>query len=159
MQVRIDPRHQLLHGNSGANRVQSHAQPSSTAHVVKLCAHATEPAPVGAQAFSDICDVLKSLPRIKGVRISIKAEFWGEEYAVDSEKPSYTGTIDRWANAAKKEALYVLWEGYSRNQLSPLDKMDVDLSGNSLDLQLLPYEDGRAAPMLHTTAPCGAADC
>ena len=105
------------------------------------------------QTYDEVLLVLKSLTRIKGVRISIGAAFWGEEYAAEAEKPSFTGVIDRWANATDKTALYVMWEGYSRNQLAPLDKMDTDSHDNSLELRLLPYADGRAPPTLQAARP------
>ena len=105
------------------------------------------------QTYEEIVGILRSLTRIKGVRLRIKAEYWSEEYAAESEQPKYTGTIDRWANATEKVALYVQWEGYTRNQLAPLDKMENDASGESLELELLPYADGRPEPTLQAARP------
>ena len=51
--------------------------------------------------------ILRSLSRVKGVNLSIKAEFWGLEYAADSEKPSYEGKVDRWASG-NKDSLYIM---------------------------------------------------
>ena len=63
------------------------------------------------QTYAEIVEILKNLPKIKGVRLKIKAGFWGEEYAAESEKATYIGVVDRWANAADKTKLYVMWEG------------------------------------------------
>ena len=85
-------------------------------HATFTCCYACH----AAQTYSEIVSILKSLTRIKGVRIEIKAHFWGEEYAAGADKPKFAGTIDRWANAKEKASLYVIWEGYTRNQLVPL---------------------------------------
>lgn len=118
-------------------------------HATLTCCYAC----LAVQTYSDIVGILKSLGRVKGVRIQIKAHFWGEEYAASADKPKFSGTIDRWANAKEKAAMYVMWEGYSRNQLAPLDKMDQDAHGDSLELVLLPYADGREPPTLQAARP------
>lgn len=101
------------------------------------------------QQYDEIVTILKSLPSVKNVRLEINASFWGEEFAAGSEQAKFSGTVDRWVNS-QKLSLYVCWEGYTRNQNSPLDKMNVDAHGDSLGLRLLPYGDGRPPPVLNT---------
>ena len=57
--------------------------------------------------------------------------------------------IDRWEKLSSKEALYVKWEGHERNQKAPLDKMDNDAQGDSLELELLPGVDGNVPEKEH----------
>ena len=88
--------------------------------------------------FDDMVNILKSQPSVKGIKVEIRSEFWGEEYAASAEKPTFEGVIDRWEKKSTKDTLYILWEGYARNQKAPLDKMNVDAAGNSLALKFLP---------------------
>ncbi|KAL1523565.1 hypothetical protein AB1Y20_018501 [Prymnesium parvum] len=97
-------------------------------------------------AYEEVVTILRSLKKVKGVRLQINSEFWGIEYAAQAETTTCSGLVDRWADAAKKEALYVKWAGYGRCQLAPLDKMDKDAEGNPLNLTLLPFDDGRPPP-------------
>ena len=92
--------------------------------------------------FDDMVNILKSQPSVKGIKVEIRSEFWGEEYAASAEKPTFEGVIDRWEKKSTKDTLYILWEGYTRNQKAPLDKMNVDAAGNSLALKFLPGADG-----------------
>ena len=43
----------------------------------------------------------------------------------------------------------VLWEGKARNETAPLAALDTDAAGNSLEIKLHAYKDGRDAPTLH----------
>lgn len=103
------------------------------------------------QHYDEIIAILRSLSSVKNVRLEIKAAFWGEEFAADSEQAKFTGTVARWVNS-QKLGLYVCWEGYTRNQNSPLDQMNIDAHGDSLGLRLLPFSDGRPPPVLNTNA-------
>ena len=93
--------------------------------------------------YEELVNILKSLRSVKGVKVEIKSEFWGEEYALEAEKSTYKGVIDRWEKSSSKEALYIMWEGYARNQKAPLDKMNTDAAGDSLELKFLPGADGK----------------
>ena len=93
--------------------------------------------------YDEVVEILKSLKKIKGVGVEIKSEFWGQEYAAAATKPTYKGVIDRWEKVSAKDVLYVKWEGYERNQKAPLDVMNKDTSGDSLELKLLPDGDGK----------------
>jgi hypothetical protein len=87
------------------------------------------------------------------VRIRINSDYWGEEYAAHSDTPpTCTGQIDRWDKASTKDTLYVMWEGYARNQKAPLDKMENASSGTDLELTLLPFSDGSPPPELEVRA-------
>lgn len=97
------------------------------------------------QTFDEVVNILKSLKKIKNVRIEIKSEFWGVEYAAGADEAVCVGRIDRWADSTKG-ALYVMWTGYNRCQLAPLEQMDVDSEGESLGLRLLPFADGSPPP-------------
>ena len=90
---------------------------------------------------------------VKGIKVEISASFWGEEYAASAEKPKFTGVIDRWDKVATKDALFIMWEGHARNQKAPLDKMDTDAHGNSLEFKLLPGDDGKLPEKQTAPAP------
>ena len=98
--------------------------------------------------YEELVSILKSLRSVKGVKVEIKSEFWGEEYALNAEKPTYKGVIDRWEKSSSKEALYIMWEGYARNQKAPLDKMNTDAAGDSLELKFLPGADGKMPELI-----------
>jgi len=100
------------------------------------------------QDFAEAIAIIKGLKRIRGVRIEINAALFGVEWAATAAKKRYYGVIDRWANAADKNALYVKWEGVARNQLTPLENMDKDTENNTLGLTIIDYADGRAAPTM-----------
>ena len=104
-----------------------------------LCSQSRAPQP-SSQAYDEIIAILKSLKKIKGTKISVKASLWGEAYAANCDKDTFVGTIDRWHDKDKKD-LMVMWEGYSRCQKAPLDKLKEDEHGDTLDLRLLPGED------------------
>ena len=89
------------------------------------------------QNYESNIAIIKSLKSVKGVKISINARFWGEEYAAGAENDTVKGVIDRWEKASTKTDLMVLWEGYNRNQRAPLVKMDTDALGEDLCLTLL----------------------
>ncbi|KAL1519186.1 hypothetical protein AB1Y20_003446 [Prymnesium parvum] len=95
-----------------------------------------------AKTYDEICAIIRSLKSVKGLRLRIGAAFWGEEFAADSEKLKYMGTVNRWNDPSTKQTLMVLWEGYTQCQRAPIDKMQKTESGTELDLELLPYEDG-----------------
>ena len=46
--------------------------------------------------YDEVIEILKSLKKVKGIRVQIKAEFWSEEYARSAPKSKHTGIIDRW---------------------------------------------------------------
>lgn len=106
-------------------------------------------------SYATVVEILQSLSSVKGIKVEINASFWGEEYAATAEKPKFTGVIDRWDKVNTKDALFILWEGHTRNQKAPLDKMDTDAQGNSLELKLLPGNDGRV-PEKQAAAPAPA---
>ena len=37
--------------------------------------------------YNEVVDILTSLKKVKGVRVQIKAEFWGEKFARSAPKP------------------------------------------------------------------------
>ena len=84
----------------------------------------------------------KSKKNLKGIKVSINSEFWGEAYARSGVEPAVEGVIDRWQDE-KKETLMIMWTGYARNQAAPLDKMKYDELGCDLMLELVPDKDGK----------------
>ena len=106
-----------------------------------------------AQTFDEIITILKSLPSVKDVVISVKSELFGVEWAKSDQCTfqTYEGTCAGWKQ--KNEILMVKWPGYSTNKQVKLESLEKDTDGNSLDLKLLDYEDGRPAPILHIPPP------
>ena len=82
--------------------------------------------------FEDIKAIILSYKKVAGINVRISARLWGEAFAADSEQASFKGQIARWQDPKDKKVLMILWEGYSRNQAAPVDKMDVDEAGDSL---------------------------
>ena len=106
-----------------------------------------------AQTFDEIVTILKSLPSVKDVVISVKSELFGVEWSKSDQCTfqTYEGTCAGWKQ--KNEILMVKWPGYSTNKQVKLASLEKDTDGNSLDLKLLDYEDGRPAPILHIPPP------
>ena len=101
-------------------------------------------------------EILKSQSSVKGINVEIKSSFWGEEYAASASKPKYRGVIDRWDKVSTKTHLFILWEEHARNQKAPLDMMDKDPQGNSLEFTLLPDADGKVPELQTEPAPAPA---
>ena len=120
------------------------------------------PPAAATNAYEDIIDILKSLPnhKLKGVRLEVNSEFFGTAWAAsdDCTGPRIIGTVDKWKT--KNAVLMVKWEGWSTNRQTPLDVLDKDSDGMSINLKLLDYADGSAAPEKHDDqqerAPTGA---
>ena len=113
-------------------------------------------------SYEDIIQIIKSLPnqKLKGVRLEINAEFFGTTWAASDDCPArrIAGTVDKWKT--KNAVLMVKWDGWSNNKQTPLDVLDKDSDGMSINLKLLDYADGSAAPEIHDDAqelaPTGA---
>ncbi|KAL1495673.1 hypothetical protein AB1Y20_016538 [Prymnesium parvum] len=91
------------------------------------------------QDTHSIGDILCSLLSVKDVQISIKAEFFGVDWASsdDCEQERFKGTITKWKSKANKE-LYILWDGWTQNRAATIDQlMGVDVNGDSLECALL----------------------
>ena len=83
---------------------------------------------------------------MKNVRLRVKSAFFGKEWAAGQNQDTFSGVISSWKT--KGTALMVKWEGWERNRQCALDTLDTDEDGDSLELELLPYDDGRPAPTL-----------
>ena len=81
------------------------------------------------------------------MRLKVKAECFGAEWAAGQDQEHFEGEIDRWHTVGN--ILYIKWEGWTRYKQAPLDSLLEDENGASLELTLLPYDDGRAPPGLH----------
>mmetsp|Transcript_29166 Transcript_29166/g.72727 ORF Transcript_29166/g.72727 Transcript_29166/m.72727 type:complete len:224 (-) Transcript_29166:1230-1901(-) len=100
-----------------------------------------------AQTYEEVVAILKSLPSVKGVRLSVNASFFGVSWAAAQDQATFTGVLAGWRNNSKK-VLMVKWEGWDRNRQCALEALEKDSDGESLNVTLLPYEDGRAPPAL-----------
>ena len=100
-----------------------------------------------SQTFQEIIDIIKSQPSVKGIRLRVKATFFGVTWAASQEQATFTGVIDRWHSADHK-ILMIKWEGWDRCRQAELSTLDKDSDGDSIELELLPFDDGRPAPML-----------
>ena len=71
-------------------------------------------AAVRAQAYAEIIQVLKSLPSVKDVRVRVRAQYFGVDWAASEEndQDSYEGVLDRWHT--KDKILMVKWDGWTR---------------------------------------------
>ena len=69
-----------------------------------------------AQAFTEIKDILVSLPSVNGVRIEINAEFFGVDWAQsdDCQQDRYVGTVKKWKEKGVK--VMVKWDGWDRHR-------------------------------------------
>ena len=98
------------------------------------------------QSYDEIIRIIKSLPSVKGVRLEVRMALFGVEWAASQEKATCLGVVDRWKT--KNEMLMIKWEGWNQNKQCSLTALEKDSDGDSLELKLLPYEDGRPAPTL-----------
>ena len=94
-----------------------------------------------SQTFDEIMEIINSYRKPTGIKLQIDAGFWGEDFSASAVKASFTGVIDRWQEKDKK-VLMVKWEGYNRCQAAPIDKLNTAANGDSLNLKLLPFENG-----------------
>ena len=103
------------------------------------------------QSFADITSILKSLPnrQLKGVRLEIKSEFFGTDWAAGDScnKATFVGTIDKWK--VRDAVLMVKWDGWDQNKQCPLDALEKDADGDDLGLKLLDYANGDSAPVMY----------
>lgn len=89
---------------------------------------------------------------MKNVRLSVKSEYFGVDWAKeDAEQDRYEGVVNKWKTEG--EILMIKWEGWASAKATHLDDLKHDADGNSLELQLLPYEDGRAPPVFQEPRP------
>ena len=99
------------------------------------------------QTFEEIINIIKSQPAIKGINLRGKATFFGVQWAASQDQTFFSGMIDRWLNAEHK-ILMIKWEGWDRCRQAELLMLDKDSDGESVELELLPYDDGRPPPTL-----------
>lgn len=92
---------------------------------------------------------------MKGIRLQVNSTFFGVEWAAGQDKTTFVGIVDRWHT--KPTVLYVKWDGWNQNKQCPIDSLKADSDGESVDLTLLPYEDGRPAPTLIENASSSSA--
>ena len=54
------------------------------------------------QRFAEIVEILKSLPSVRGVRISVRSELFGIDWARsgDCHQESYIGVVSQWKKKA-----------------------------------------------------------
>ena len=98
------------------------------------------------QSYDEIIRIIKSLPSVKGVRVEVRMALFGVEWAASQEKATCVGVVDRWKT--KDEMLMIKWDGWNQNKQCSLTALEKDSDGDSLELKLLPYDDGRPAPTL-----------
>lgn len=103
------------------------------------------------QSYEEIITIIKSLPSVKDVRIRVKSTFFGVEWAASQDQDNFVGILSSWKT--KGSVLMVRWEGWSRNKQCDLDTLENDTDGSSLELELLPYSDGRDAPTFVASPP------
>ena len=98
--------------------------------------------------------IIKSQKSIKGINLSIKAEFFGVAWAAsnDCDKERYNGQIAKW-KSKKDFEVYIKWEGWDGNKAARLDQLvGEDENGDSVECQLHDYDDGTAAPVYQEPA-------
>ena len=91
---------------------------------------------------------------VKDIRLSIKAEFFGVEWAnsEDNDQDRFEGVITKW-KSKKDEELYIRWDGWDTNRAARLDQLvGNDSNGEPLECKILSYADGRAAPVYQAPA-------
>ena len=100
-----------------------------------------------SQTFQEIIDIIKSQSSIKGIRLRVKATFFGVSWAASQQQATFAGIVDRW-HSAEHKVLMIKWEGWERCRQAELSALEKDSDGESVELELLPYDDGRPAPTL-----------
>ncbi|KAL1507552.1 hypothetical protein AB1Y20_007172 [Prymnesium parvum] len=114
---------------------------------MKLCRAHARIAHCCPQTFEDISAILLSQPTIKDIRIRIKAAFFGKEWAATQEQDTFVGVLVNW-KSKKDRIVMVKWEGWNRARQCVLASLEEDGDGDPLELELLPFDDGRPPPTL-----------
>ncbi|KAL1522185.1 hypothetical protein AB1Y20_021823 [Prymnesium parvum] len=109
---------------------------------------------MATQTYEEIIDILKSQTSIKDIRISLKAEFFGVDWAAGQEVERFTGTLANWKK--KDETVMILWEGWNKNRQCSLAALKEDADGESLELAVLDYAGEMALRGVAAPAAVGA---
>ena len=97
-----------------------------------------------SQTFDEIISILSSQSNIKGIRIRVKATYFGVSWAAGQDQETFVGTMDRWHEKGK--VAFIKFEGWAKNRRTLLSSLDTDDDGASVGLELLPYSDGSPPP-------------
>ena len=128
------------------SQVRPHAQNRRPVHF-ELRGTLLSDSPPPQNSAEEIIAILKSQQSVKNIRIRVKASFFGVSWAASQDQANFIGTIDRWYSA-EHTILMVKWEGWARCRQAELTTLDKDSDGESIELELLPYDDGRPPPTL-----------
>lgn len=87
-----------------------------------------------------------------GIKVSIRAEFFGLEWAQSQSQACFMGTITKWQKKSEG-IMYIMWEGWSRNKANTIATLlGDDENGEPFDLKLEPDANG-ALPRYIPPAP------
>ena len=143
----------ICHTCTTSNRHASRPGAAALALTEPLCSHLSQNLSFGSQVPDAIRNhaiskILVSQKNVKSIRISVKAEFFGVDYAKSQDQERFVGKITQW-KVKRDLDLMVLWEGYQRGQSATLaNLLGNDTEGNSIDLILEPYDNGDVPPTL-----------
>ncbi len=109
--IRIEPS-KNTHGKQCAGareKIIPRERPSQVPRTHSIRMSLTGLSQLSAQANGiTIADILLSQRRVKGIRVSINAHFFGTEWAAGQSKDRFTGEIASWKSKGSQE-LYILW--------------------------------------------------
>lgn len=91
--------------------------------------------------------VLSHGNNVHGINLRIKAQAFGVPWAAGQDQTHYKGYIDR-RDRVQSDAFFIKWEGFARCRKNRIQDYAVDDDGEDLELELLPFDDGRPAPTL-----------
>eukprot|EP00327_Prymnesium_parvum_P001580 CAMPEP_0182849034 /NCGR_PEP_ID=MMETSP0006_2-20121128/29317_1 /TAXON_ID=97485 /ORGANISM="Prymnesium parvum, Strain Texoma1" /LENGTH=71 /DNA_ID=CAMNT_0024979489 /DNA_START=223 /DNA_END=435 /DNA_ORIENTATION=+ len=66
------------------------------------------------QSYQEAMDILRSLPSVKGVRVQVKAAYFGVAWAANQDQESFVGVLNCWKT--KGAVLMVKWEGWAKSR-------------------------------------------
>ena len=95
-----------------------------------------------ANATHSIQEILNSQKSVKDIKVSIRAEFFGMDWAASQSTRRFKGIISSWK---KKEdfSLMIKWDGWARNKANTLDTLlGEDENGDSFAFKIESHDDG-----------------
>ncbi|KAL1498483.1 hypothetical protein AB1Y20_013808 [Prymnesium parvum] len=84
---------------------------------------------------SEVTSIFIPPSNVKGLRLQVKAEYFGTEWAAsdDCQQSTFIGVASSWKK--RGDILMVMWEGWAVNRQCALESLEVDADGEPLDLR------------------------
>ena len=111
-----------------------------------------------SQPQHSINDILVSQKSVRNVNVSIRAEFFGIEWAQGPGiHERYSGKISAWASK-KDESLKIKWDGWDTNKINRIETLlGDDENGDNYEFRIEPNDDGSLVEFISPAPPAAPA--